>query len=722
MSDEPEQTTGMLTGTAVHVAETVIDTAKEAADAVIVTAVAAGTVAEDGARIAGEVAEQVARGAEAAAEATESAAGNLARSADRVAEDAADAARDAAAATARLAEDTARITAAAAGILASGADTTARLVHEAGRAVAGAATATAEAATTAKDAVAEATNRAVDGVTPADPPAQGPVADLGAMEARLAGAEVAVAAEAGAEAVNGAARLVVEGVREVSEAAGGVARGVAEESARAAAEADALLRAAGDAAAGAAETFAAAAHDAADTAASVASIGAGAAALLRAAGTDAGAMAAGVEAAGRAVADTVREQGRAVAGEIEDAGAAMADDLILASLPDHGTTSSHHAISCTPGDLSDIEALDAANRRALADVFDRDVARANAARFEYEQVVERAAAGLEPTPEDEKAALRLVTAERTREIVASVRDAVGRPMVVEGGGVSQELPVRIVEMNLRDNRIAVVIGDPRTADRIVARVQGMNKSIMDTAEELERTRLELNAIADADPGRTTAAVYWLYGPPNGLIAANSTQIAKAAAPELTEFVAKLRAQNTNPGLEVILESHSYGTVLAGDALAHDGLSSLVDRAIFLGSPGLGVDSPEALHMPAEDMWAGTIQGDFIVHSGTLKQIDHGLNGGIPPGVHELAHGVDPTEFLQRLPADEHTAHGMVDRHGDYWIPGSTTLQNRANVIVGHPERVVPARVVDDPDPETPRPSSTGGTHHPLTTIRMRKSR
>lgn len=55
--------------------------------------------------------------------------------------------------------------------------------------------------------------------------------------------------------------------------------------------------------------------------------------------------------------------------------------------------------------------------------------------------------------------------------------------------------------------------------------------------------------------------------------------------------------------------HSYGSTAVGFTMRDKGLP--VDRAIFVGSPGLGVDSPRELHLDPSQIFVGRGSNDPI---------------------------------------------------------------------------------------------------------------
>jgi len=135
--------------------------------------------------------------------------------------------------------------------------------------------------------------------------------------------------------------------------------------------------------------------------------------------------------------------------------------------------------------------------------------------------------------------------------------------------------------------------------------------------------------------------------------------------------------------------HSYGSLVVGSAAATPGLAA--DGLVFVGSPGVGVDSVHELQVPADRVWSTTSRTDVIqyapvapssvVEDMVLSRLVPGAGALLAFGTpeDELWHGRNPSDpaFGARVFA------GQADAgHLGYWEPGRPALDALATIALG----------------------------------------
>ncbi len=211
-----------------------------------------------------------------------------------------------------------------------------------------------------------------------------------------------------------------------------------------------------------------------------------------------------------------------------------------------------------------------------------------------------------------------------------------------------------------DGRAVEVIGDLASARRIVVLVPGVDTTLRDFDRGLggvprRAPSVQARAVYEAVGwAPDVAVVAWLgYDPPEGMgVAAVRRERALAGAQELQRFVPAL-----NPNATFVIVGHSYGTVVMGLAAA-SGLPANVTDLVALASPGLGEE-----FRPEARLWGATAETDWIRRVPAVRLAGFG-------------HGPDPADSAARpLPTDGVTGHDA------YLVPGSTTLQALAGIIL-----------------------------------------
>ncbi|GAB1639854.1 alpha/beta hydrolase [Krasilnikovia sp. MM14-A1259] len=223
-----------------------------------------------------------------------------------------------------------------------------------------------------------------------------------------------------------------------------------------------------------------------------------------------------------------------------------------------------------------------------------------------------------------------------------------------------------------DGRIAEVIGDLGTADRIVVLVPGVDNVLanFDTGHGGRLRRAPswqahqlYDQIRTRKPSAHVAVIPWLgYDPPEGVRRdALREDRAVAGAAALDRFVDGL--VTARPGATITVIGHSYGSTVAG--LAAAGLSAHVHDLVAIGSPGMGGASTVAdLHSHAQ-VWAGSAPNDWTRRIPGVQLFGVG-HGRLP---------WEPDFGALALPT------GGVDGHDGYFVDGSSALRAMAGIAL-----------------------------------------
>ncbi|MEV4753521.1 alpha/beta hydrolase [Micromonospora sp. NPDC049559] len=189
-----------------------------------------------------------------------------------------------------------------------------------------------------------------------------------------------------------------------------------------------------------------------------------------------------------------------------------------------------------------------------------------------------------------------------------------------------------------EGRAVVAYGDLATAERRAIFVPGMFNNLDKFPGFRQSIERWLADGARADAHQRTAMIAWLgYQPPAG-VGGLHTRIAQRAASDLHDFVDGLRRQH--PGGETVLVAHSYGTLVGRYAIEH---GARFDSVAFLGSPGVGRDLENLLHLPAAPghdrvFWVNASR-DPIAWTGWHAAPQHGVHVDATGGTgHKVATG------------------------------------------------------------------------------------
>lgn len=230
-----------------------------------------------------------------------------------------------------------------------------------------------------------------------------------------------------------------------------------------------------------------------------------------------------------------------------------------------------------------------------------------------------------------------------------------------------------------DGRIAVVEGNLATAKHIAVTVPGISNNLDNFGDYID-TGVHLKGVTGPD----TAVVTWLgYDTPVGIglnparMAAEigNKTLAAAGATALVPFVGGLRELNPSASMTVI--GHSYGSLVTGLA-AKNGLRA--DNVVFIGSPGVGVNSTADFNLP-DGAKVYAMEPGAAVHLGSVGA------GGDP--VSNLGHNVHPLGGVPTEPGFGATTVDIGNRldvtssHGAYYDVGSKSLNNLGSIVDGN---------------------------------------
>lgn len=170
-----------------------------------------------------------------------------------------------------------------------------------------------------------------------------------------------------------------------------------------------------------------------------------------------------------------------------------------------------------------------------------------------------------------------------------------------------------------DGKAIIAIGNPDTADNILTHVPGTGASLTNLNGDLNRVDREVFDANNMDPSKRTAGILWLgYDAPNDVIKpdlspgtgdATDTSYARNAGVDLDRFQDGLRVTNLGAPSNNTIIGHSYGSTVVGITARDHGLD--VDNAIFVGSPGVGVDTASQLGIDPNHVYSSHAKNDPI---------------------------------------------------------------------------------------------------------------
>jgi hypothetical protein len=223
-------------------------------------------------------------------------------------------------------------------------------------------------------------------------------------------------------------------------------------------------------------------------------------------------------------------------------------------------------------------------------------------------------------------------------------------------------------------KAVIAIGNPDTADNVNTFVPGTGSKLQwasgmtGTAETMAFDAQRLGG------GKETATVMWLgYDAPDDLLQATDDKWAKEGADDLESFTRGIRATAEGDPANLTVTGHSYGSTMIGAAAADQGVAA--DNLVFVGSPGVGVDTASALGVGADNVWATRNDEDLIQYG--------------------MVHGTDPASgefggnsFTSDSPREGETWwkfwEGAAANHNSYWDKANDISRtNQALIVTGN---------------------------------------
>jgi hypothetical protein len=211
-----------------------------------------------------------------------------------------------------------------------------------------------------------------------------------------------------------------------------------------------------------------------------------------------------------------------------------------------------------------------------------------------------------------------------------------------------------------DGRVAELFGDLASATHLAVVVPGMGSTMSNFSSGLSH---EAEALWAATPG--SAVIAWTgYDAPAGAETGRIWEVASraqgaAGGAALVPFLGALRHDRPVP---TTLIGHSYGSFTVGQSLLQ---GAQVDRVVFIGSPGVGVDHVSEFPAgAAREFFAGEVKGDPVA---TLERF-----GDAP---------TDPDFGAFAYDAGRPDSFNPIGRHSEYFDRG-TAIDNLSAIVSG----------------------------------------
>jgi hypothetical protein len=261
---------------------------------------------------------------------------------------------------------------------------------------------------------------------------------------------------------------------------------------------------------------------------------------------------------------------------------------------------------------------------------------------------------------------RLDELHRRRQVLDAVRATIS----------GSDRRLLLLDLDRTRPRAAVAAGDVDAAEHVAVLTPGFGNTVRggltDTADTADALRARSLAALDGAGrhGESVAAVAWLgYDVPVELLGVGTPDAARAGGADLARFYEGVDAsRRTDPHLTAL--GHSYGSLTTGYALQQ---AVGVDDAVLFGSPGIGTDHVEALHVPAGHTGVVEASWDPVADLGWFGDDPNRLDGvtGLSARAATLPDG---------------TASVGSVLHAQYLTPGSTSQYNIAATVAGLPDQ------------------------------------
>lgn len=281
-----------------------------------------------------------------------------------------------------------------------------------------------------------------------------------------------------------------------------------------------------------------------------------------------------------------------------------------------------------------------------------------------------------------------------------------------------EPPMYLLGIGDQGNGRAIVsYGNPDTSRNVAAYVPGLNTSLDEefAQGDLKRAR-DLSIVANRH-GAPAAAITWLgYDAPQapdglGTLAVAWGGRAEKGGQAFGEFMSGIEAANDHEDPHLTAIGHSYGSRTVGSATQQPGGIPGVDEIVFVGSPGVGVDSADDLGVGRDHVFVGAAANDVVTKVPSKKESAVGavemLYGG-PAAAYifgDLADRGDDDVWFGSDPAGEvfgarrfevgdgppliGTGKLNIDAHSEYFDPeiDRASVENMALITAGRADRI-----------------------------------
>ncbi|WP_051325237.1 alpha/beta hydrolase [Glycomyces tenuis] len=270
----------------------------------------------------------------------------------------------------------------------------------------------------------------------------------------------------------------------------------------------------------------------------------------------------------------------------------------------------------------------------------------------------------------------LETLQERHEGLTDLQDRIGEDYKIEDG---PSFPYYLIDLDpTGDGQAVVSVGNPDTADNVNVYVPGTGADLNGIGGDIGRAEAMAADAYWSDSSSMTASMMWLgYDAPDTVGDAALESYAEGAAGDLSRFTDGLRSTAEGDPANLTMTGHSYGSTTIGVTAREEGLD--VDNMIFVGSPGVGVDSAEDLGIGADNVWASLNDEDII----SWARPESFQAGG---DYDQMIHGTDPTsdEFGGNEFHSEATRDGAKANHSAYWDEENNIgRRNMAKIITGN---------------------------------------
>ncbi len=299
-----------------------------------------------------------------------------------------------------------------------------------------------------------------------------------------------------------------------------------------------------------------------------------------------------------------------------------------------------------------------------------------------------------------------------RAAKAALDDGAARPDPITGEPLVPLLHLYDSRAFGGDGKVAISLGDPDTADHVSILVPGLWSCGTEAEQYGAKAYNVYESARLSDPDSSVASIMWIgYDAPSNVVGDAIGVVGEGAATDggelLSRYVDGLRASDTGAQAHLTVVGHSYGSTTTAHAASDAGLAA--DDIVLVGSPGAGggVDHASDLGVAADHVWAGNNSRDPVA-----ALADNGWVGGGTVFGAGLGNDVAEDDFgANRFQAESTSRNDHFrnfDDHVKYFDPGSESLFNIGQIVVGDYDEVVAAEHTYDPiwsspiDPEASR--------------------